>query len=78
MNKQRKLIRGELIGLVIEVPSDGLKGKIIDETKNTIIIDVNGKKKTIIKNKEIKFKDQKITINSEKLRVKPEERIKLR
>ena len=72
----------ELIGLYAEITDSknknniGIKGKITDETKNTIKIE----KKTILK-KDVKIKiktdDQNITIDGKKLLKSPEERLKI-
>jgi len=62
MNK--KEIIGILIGKVIEITSSnnknlvGLKGEVIDETKNTIKIETENKIKTLIK-KQIEFRIKK-------------------
>ena len=51
----KDLIRHELIGLDVEVVKaknhslEGIKGKIIDETKNTLIIKQKDKMKKILK-----------------------------
>ena len=78
--KVKNFLKGELIGLVIEAPLNNIKGKIIDETKNTFTI-INEKKqrRKILKNQELIFKidNKKIIINGKILEVKPEERIKL-
>jgi ribonuclease P protein subunit POP4 len=55
MISPRNLIRHELIGLDVEIidstdPSlKNLKGRIIDETKNTLTIDVAGSRKRVAK-----------------------------
>lgn len=78
----KTLLRHELIGLPIEVVGStnksliGLKGKIIDETKNCIITDKN---KKIAKDQvtlKIKFKNQIFKIEGKKLKGRPEERLK--
>ena len=84
MPTQKEIVRGELIGLSIEVidaknPSVvGIKGKIIDETKNTIVIQ-SDKVKKLIKNQikmKIKLKDKIIEIDGKNLVGRPEDRIK--
>ena len=84
MTTQKEIVRGELIGLSIEVidaknPSVvGIKGKIIDETKNTIVIQ-SDKVKKLIKNQikmKIKLKDKIIEIDGKNLVGRPEDRIK--
>ena len=53
--ESRNLLRHELIGLEVRVVKSsqsnhiGVKGKIVDETKNTLIINHKGRDKTIAK-----------------------------
>jgi len=77
-------LKKELIGLPIEILEAknkslvGIKGIIIDETKNTITIKNHSIKK-IIKNQvilKIKFDKKIIKIDGKLLLNKPEERIK--
>ena len=78
MVNKRKLHKSELIGSQLEVIDSknksliGIKGKIIDETKNMFVLDT-GKK--LIKS-QIKIKIQKITLNGKKLAIRPEDRLK--
>ena len=71
----------EFIGEEIEVVKStnksliGLRGKIVDETKNTIIIDVQGKKITLLKS-AVSIKLQNLLIEGKNLMKRPEERIK--
>ena len=77
----QNFLRGELIGLPMEVPSKKVKGKIINETKHTFeILTAKKQRKKIIKNQELIFKmeNKKITINGKILQFKPEERVKLK
>ena len=81
---KKNLNKGELIGRNIEIldaknkANTGLKGKIIDETRNTIKIKTKkGGKKMLIK-KNITFKMNGTTIKGEEIHAAPEERIKLR
>lgn len=53
----------------------GLKGKIIDETKNTIVILTREGKKTVIKNQVTLLTDG-LEISGKELAKRPEERIK--
>lgn len=82
MNKKR-FVKSELIGLTIEIINSknksltGLKGKIIDETKNMLIIEKNNIIKRIIKNQlTLYFPKQKIEINGKFLIGRPEDRLK--
>ena len=85
-NKKR-LARSELIGLDVEVIESenrfnmGLKGKIIDETKNMFMVKTEKGRKKIIKNQcvfEFELKEKNIQINGKSLSRRPEERIKQR
>ncbi|MDP6641861.1 MAG: ribonuclease P protein subunit [Candidatus Nanoarchaeia archaeon] len=81
----KDIIRHELIGLTIEITESknnsliGLKGKIIDETKNTLTLETKKGIKKIIKS-QIKFKiknnDQMIEIDGKLIVNRPEDRIK--
>jgi len=81
MQKKGKSAKTALIGELIEVveaknPSlTGIRGKTIDETRNTIIIDTEDGAKTLIKDK-ITIKINGKTIHGEKLTGRTEERIK--
>ena len=82
MNKKR-FVKAELIGLTIEITNSknksliGLKGKIIDETKNMLTIEKNNIIKRIIKNQStLYFPKQKIKINGKFLIGRPEDRLK--
>jgi ribonuclease P protein subunit POP4 len=80
------IVKHELIGLSIEVidsknKSDiGIKGTIIDETKNTLVIeDSEEKRKVIFKNNviiETKINNKKIRIRGSCLLGRPQDRIK--
>lgn len=84
--KRAELIMGELIGRKTKIigntdqSKEGLKGKIIDETLNTIKIETPNKKEKIIPKKTSKFKfntdNQEITIQGKKIQYRPEDRIK--
>jgi len=85
-NKKR-LARSELIGLDVKIIESenrfnrGIKGKIIDETKNIFIVKTEKRKKKIIKNQcvfEFKLKEKNIQLNGKSLTIRPEERIKQR
>lgn len=73
------MLRSELIGLNVKVLGANVEGRVIDETKNMVIIEQNHKKKEIIKNNnefEVEFKNQKVKIDGKLLIGRPEERIK--
>lgn len=73
------------IGLIIKIlnSSDksliGLKGKVVDETKNLLVIEVKGKEKKIPKAScsfLFYLKDEKIVVDGKKIAFRPEERPK--
>lgn len=75
----------EIIGLNAEIADSknkadvGIKGKIVDETKNTIIIENDGKKKRVFKNNiilNLEVNNKKIRIEGRLLFGRPKERIK--
>jgi ribonuclease P protein subunit POP4 len=79
------LSRDELIGLHVKIINCkdpnwiGKSGKIIDETKNTFLIETDEKNKKIAKNIasfEFEYNGKKITINGSKITFRPEDRIK--
>ncbi|MEK6934486.1 MAG: ribonuclease P protein subunit [Nanoarchaeota archaeon] len=76
-----KITRHELIGLKVEITNSansslkGIKGKIIDETKNTITIETKNNHKKIIKS-QVKMKINNKEIDGTDLVGRPEERIK--
>ena len=79
--KERDIAKHELIGLKTEIIDSknkdniGIKGQIIDETKNTITIEQNNKTKRLFKNNiTLKINNQKIKGTS--LKGRPKERIK--
>jgi len=83
--KTKDILRHELIGLEIKVTDSenkdniGISGKIIDETKETVVIEHENKKKSLFK-KNIKFEtkvnNQTIIVNGKKLQNKSFKRIK--
>jgi ribonuclease P protein subunit POP4 len=82
---ERTLAREELIGLRVKIkdckdPSWLNKsGTIVDETKNTFLIEIDDKKRKIAKkiaSFEFEYRGKKITINGSKIAFRPEDRIK--
>lgn len=75
-----KLVRDELIGLNVNVVGKNISGKIIDETKNSILVETQkGNKKMVLKNNnkfEFAFLDKKIVVDGKQLAFRPEDRIK--
>ncbi len=85
INKQN-LMRHELIGLSVEVTESsdstlvGKKGKIVDETQNTLVIeDTSGMKRvqksTVVLSAELPD-GTKAQINGKSIVARPEERVK--
>jgi ribonuclease P protein subunit POP4 len=78
------ILQHELIGLEIEVLEDnnicnkGIKGKVIDETMNTLIIKTNVKKRIAKKNAVFKFKlkGEAVKVEGRALISRPEDRLK--
>lgn len=69
------LLKGELIGLKVKVLGVKIEGKIVDETRNMLIVEHENKKKKIIKNSNV-FEFKGIKINGKSLIGRSEERIK--
>ncbi|NQU98366.1 ribonuclease P protein subunit [Candidatus Woesearchaeota archaeon] len=76
-------LKREYIGLNITIIESknqsltGLKGKVIDETKNTFKINTKKGTKTILKNSS-KFKINNEIIDGNKITKKPQDRIKMK
>ena len=74
-------MKKELIGLDIEIAKAannslvGIKGRVIDETKNTLLIKTGKGEKRVIK-KQATFLIKGSEIDGKKLAKRPEERIK--
>jgi ribonuclease P protein subunit POP4 len=82
---EKKLAREELIGLKVKIKECkdkswiGKTGFIVDETKNTFLIEVDNKKKKIAKNIatfEFEYEDKKVILDGSKISYRPEDRIK--
>jgi ribonuclease P protein subunit POP4 len=77
----KDFLRRELIGSTIKITNSknkslvGVKGKIIDETRNTLIIEENKKTKKIPKN-QVTIEIKKTKIDGKLLVGRPEERLK--
>ncbi len=85
MNGNKTLARYELVGLDVEIVSsknkslEGIKGEIIDETRNMLTMKTKEGKKKIIKSEVIlkmKVKGKNYEVNGKILVGRPEERIK--
>ena len=86
MIKASNLLKHELIGLECEIKESsntsqvGLKGKVVDETRNLLTIETkDGEKKVEKKNIKIMFKlptEEKVVVDGELLIGRPEIRTK--
>jgi ribonuclease P protein subunit POP4 len=84
----KNLIRHELIGLPVEVVGStnnfqiGIKGKVVDETKNLLVIETGDELKKIQKKgSEFIFKipsGKKVKVDGRIIIARPEDRIKLK
>ncbi len=83
----KDVLRAELIGKNIEIVESknksllGLKGKIIDETKNAFIVLSNGKRKMVLKSHIkmiVKWQDKSILVDGKMLAKRPEDRINIK
>ena len=80
-NKLNELLKGELIGINVQIIGKNIQGMIIDETKNMFVIkSKKGIKKIIKKNSKMEFtiNNEKVVVEGEKLVARPEERVKLK
>ena len=77
----------ELIGTKISVVDAtnksliGLEGKVMDEPRNTLLIESEHKEVILIKEQitiEFKYKNQKVRVNGKILVARPEDRLKLK
>lgn len=82
---RQNFLRHEWIGLEVEIVDStdptlrGRKGKVIDETKNTLIIDTGRKTIRVPKNiVTLKFllPDGEVVVEGKRIVMRPEERIK--
>lgn len=85
VRNSKNILRHELIGLNTEVVESsnpnylGIKGKIVDETKKSIIINQQGTLKRILKNQVnicLKLSDNKVDVQGKFLEGRPWERLK--
>jgi ribonuclease P protein subunit POP4 len=77
-------VKHELIGLEVRVadasdPSHrGLRGRVVDETRNTLVLDVGGRELTIPKRGSVFLfqLDEEVLIEGNRLLYRPEDRVK--
>ncbi len=83
---QENIAMHELIGLQAKVCSStdsarrGIAGKVVDETKNTLIIEQNGAEKKVPKGEcvfEFELGDEKVEVDGKRIAYRPEQRAKL-
>ncbi|MDO8480641.1 MAG: ribonuclease P protein subunit [Nanoarchaeota archaeon] len=69
--------QGELIGLAVEVEGKGKKGRVVDETRNLLVIEDDGKEtRWVKKDHTFRFPEKNTAVEGRLLVGKPEERIK--
>lgn len=89
MTEIKDIVEQELIGSTIEVVDAshkgyiGMKGRVIDETKNTFLIELENKKTIRMPKNNVKFKftflnKNAVAIDGRKLIHRPEDRLKER
>ena len=86
MRRPKNLVQHELIGLEVEVVDSsnskniGIKGKVVDETRNTLVVEKrNGKEVVLIKEENIFIFDlgeERVRVDGRVLVGRPEDRIK--
>jgi ribonuclease P protein subunit POP4 len=82
--KQDEVARHEIIGLTIRITEAsnpdlvGLEGKVLDETKNSFVIETASGRKTVLKNQitQLMIVEKNITVQASSLMKRSEERIK--
>jgi len=83
----KDIVKHELIGLntnVVESKNKaniGISGKIIDETKNTIVIESKGRKKSLFKSNiiiDVHLDNKIVRIDGKLLLGRPKERVKIK
>ena len=75
----KKARKQEIIGINVKVTKLGIEGKVIDETKNMVIIETKkGIKKVIKMNNKfgLKIGNKIVNIDGKMLNMRPEDRIK--
>jgi ribonuclease P protein subunit POP4 len=85
MKKQPLIFAGELIGKEVVIESStnislvGLAGTIIDETRNMLVLNTFGKRKTVLKSSvtlDVTLENGQIQLIGSTLQKRPEARIK--
>ncbi len=82
---ENRIVKDELIGRHVKIKECtdsifvNISGMVIDETKNTLLIETKDKQKRIAKNTaifEFEYNGKKITIKGSRLLYRPEDRTK--
>ena len=80
-----KIVKDELMGRTVTIKHCkdpnwiNISGKVIDETKNTLLIEIGNQQKRIGKNIasfEFEYENKKILVKGSRLLYRPEDRIK--
>jgi ribonuclease P protein subunit POP4 len=80
--KTGEAVRHEIIGLTVKITKAknqslvGLSGVVLDETRNSFVIEKEGKRKTILKNQITELMIGNVRVGAKHLMKRPEERIK--
>ncbi|MBI2108241.1 ribonuclease P protein subunit [Candidatus Woesearchaeota archaeon] len=81
MQSSHRLLRGEFIGKQVEVENTGIRGTIINETKNTFLV-ASGKSRKDVPKKGNKFMfnimGNNVKVEGNDIASRPEDRIKMR
>ncbi len=85
MRSPKNIVRHEMIGLIVKVIDAsnsaliGIEGKIVDETRNTLVIETKQGEKTVLK-AQVKLESvvggEKVVIDGKSLVARSEDRIK--
>jgi ribonuclease P protein subunit POP4 len=83
--KKRDFMKQEFIGLEIEVVGSNhpafkeISGTVVNETKNTIVVEMRGKELTVPKHGnafQFTYEGEKIMVEGSEIQHRPEDRIK--
>ena len=80
-NRILKFLNNEFIGKYVKVKNKNAEGKVIDETKNSLLLKTERNKKRFLKENcifEFILTDGNITIDGKSILMRPEERIKIK
>ena len=80
-NRTLEFLKSEFIGKYVKVKNRNAEGKVIDETKNSLLLKTERSKKRFLKENcifEFILTDGNITIDGKSILMRPEERIKIK